>query len=144
MLIQLNIVCKLLNEEIDQSWLGKVTYSFPTTVAFLDVLGLWSEEKISTVRQLHVVAFPLPLYPTDQNFSYTTHFFDDALPIIPGLRLDLLTVQNIWLKPDGEPLEGWCLDVTYHKISGLLESGGWKEFNYVSGRRGSQHRDSRS
>lgn len=101
MLEKLNLVCKLMNEDIAQSWHGKVTYWFPCTVAFVDVLSQWSQSKLESVRHIHVLGFPLPLYPADDMFCYVTHFVNDALPIFPGLRLDVLTVENIWLYPDG-------------------------------------------
>lgn len=130
---KLNLVCRLLNEEIGQSWHGKVTYWFPCTVAFIDVLSQWSQDRLEAVRHVHICAFPLPLYPIDNRSSYCTHFIHNALPIFPGLRLDLLTVENIWLEPDGEDLEGWGKGATYHEVRRLLESKGWKELHFLCG-----------
>ena len=130
---QLNLVCRRMNEEVGQSWHGKVTYWFPCTVALLDVLGQWSQGKLEAVRHVYVCAFPLPLYPVDKSDSYCTHFIHDALPILTGLRLDMLTVENIWLEADGEDLEGWGLGATYYEVSQLLLSSGWKELRYVCG-----------
>lgn len=132
--VKLNLVCKLLNEEIRQSWHGKVAYSFPSTMAFVDVLSQWSEQKIGSVRHIHVVATPLPLHHINhQPDYYSTHFVKDAPPIFVGLKLDLLTVENIWLAGDGEPVDGWCLEAVWSDVYCLLAGNGWKEFRYLSG-----------
>lgn len=131
---QLNLVCRLLNSEIGRSWHSKVTYYFPSTVAFLDVLCQWSRQKLETVRHVHVCGYPLPLNSiSEEHYGYCTHFINDALPILTGLRLDVLTVENVWLEPDGEEIEGWCLDATRDEVSNLLTSCGWKELRYLSG-----------
>lgn len=129
---QLNLVCRLVNEEIGQSWHSKVTYDFPCTVAFVDIFSQWPQSKIESVRNVRVDAYPLPLNGINKNY-YCTHCFLDVLPTFPGLRLDLLTVENIWLLPDGEELDGWCLGAVYHELCGLLQSQGWRRFEYVSG-----------
>lgn len=129
---KLNLVCHTFNNEIGDSWHKKVTYYFPSTVAFIDVLSQWPEEKIKQIRHAHIVAYPLPIYHHNATF-YTTHFMPDALEMFPGLQLDTLTVENIWLEPNGEPLDGWCIGATAIDITCLLQSKGWKEFRYLSG-----------
>lgn len=130
---KLNLVCHTFNNEIGDSWHKKVTYYFPNTVAFIDVLSQWPEEKIKQMRHAYIAAYPLPIYHHNATFVYTTHFMSDALSMFPGLQLDTLTVENIWLEPNGDPLDGWCLGATTIDIKCLLESKGWKEFRYLSG-----------
>lgn len=130
---QLNLVCRLLNNEIGQSWHSKVEYSFYCSVAFLDVLGQWPEWKISTIRYAHIEGYPIPIYPVDLLDCYCTHLVPGILPVFPALRLDTLTVENIWLHEDGSEFEGWCLGATFAEVNQLLVSGGWKKLRYLSG-----------
>lgn len=44
----MNLVYQLFNEEIGQSWHSKVTYDFPCTVAFFDVMSQWPQRKLET------------------------------------------------------------------------------------------------
>lgn len=130
---QLNLVCRLLDNEIGHSWHSKVEYSFYCSVAFIDVLSQWPEWKVTALRYAHIEGYPIPLYRIDQAWGYTTHFVHDIFSIFPTLRLDTLTVENVWLCPDGEEMEGWCLGATLAELHGLLASEGWKTLKYLSG-----------
>ncbi|KAK4621233.1 hypothetical protein CLAFUW4_06748 [Fulvia fulva] len=131
--INLKLVNRTFAKEIGDKWHQQVTYHFPSTVAFIDVLSQWPKEKISSLRHVHVCDTPLPLYPIDQPGCYHTHDFSAAPPLFPGLALDTLTVENIWLEPNGKPLDGWCLSATYHALMDLVDTSGWRHFHYQSG-----------
>lgn len=125
--------CKQFNREIDDSWHSEVTYHFPTTVSFIDILGQWSEEKVCSIRYAYVVDYPLPIYAYGETGYFTTLDFSDALPMFPGLQLEQLTVENIWLSPNGKPLDSWCFAATNGLIKSLLLSSGWRRLEYRSG-----------
>ncbi|KAF7193740.1 hypothetical protein HII31_04942 [Pseudocercospora fuligena] len=133
-IVNLKLVCRIISNEIgNDEWHSKVWYRFPSTVAFIDILSQWPEAKVRSLRMVHVVDTPLPLYPYDDHSCYHTHDFADALPIFPGLQLDVLVVENIWLLPSGKEVDGWCLGATYHAIGALAASTGWKELQYRTG-----------
>lgn len=129
----LKLTCRQLNQEVPDDWHSKVTYYFPSTVAFLDILSQWPEEKIRSLRYAHVVDTPLPLYPHSYAGAYATAAFHDALPAFPGLQLDALTVENIWLKADGREKDSWCMEAVNGAVQELLLSSGWKHLHYLSG-----------
>jgi hypothetical protein len=55
------------------------------------------------------------------------------LACVPGLQLDVLTVQNPWLDPSGNVDDGFAVGATYHELLALLPSAGWKELRLFSG-----------
>lgn len=129
--IDLKLVCWTFAQEIGYSWHSSVTYSFPSTVAFLDVLSQWSLEQVQAIRHACVYDYPLPLEPYH---SYEQLDLKNALPLFPGLQLDSLTVENLWLDPSGyfQDIEA-TLRVTYLSLLGLATSKGWRRLYYVSG-----------
>lgn len=131
--IALRLACQQFRTEIDDSWHSEVTYHFPTTVSFIDVLSQWPKAKVCALRYARVVDTPLPLYAYDNEDFFITHTFGDALPMFPGLRLEVLTLENIWLLPNGRPLDGWCVPGTNGAIINMLFSSGWRRFEYISG-----------
>ena len=44
-----------------------------------------------------------------------------------------MTIEDVWLLPDGKEVEGFCLDATRNSVLCALLSLGWKELNYLSG-----------
>ena len=114
----------MFDDEIGDSWHSMGTYYFPSTVAFIDVLSQSSEGKVRRLKNVIVVANALPLHHLVDEGYYTTFFLNDALPIISRLRLDCLTMVNIWLEPNGEGVHGWCLSATHNYICQLLVSSG--------------------
>lgn len=127
----LRSVCKQINAEIDDSWHSLVTYRFPSTVAFMDVLSQWPFEKVQSLRSVHVVDTPMAV---DGSSGFAiTHNFNEALAWFPGLQLDLLTVENIWLLASGEPIGGQCLMATGGTLKRLLTTNGWRRVEYLSG-----------
>ena len=130
----LRLVCKEIYGEVgDISWHPLVTYRFPSTVAFMDVLSQWPQEKVRSLRSVHVVDTPMAVLPLQSSGFFVTHNFNEALAWFPGLKLDLLTVENIWLHPSGEPLDGQCLMATSGTLKRLLTTSGWKRVQYLSG-----------
>jgi len=101
----------------------------------MDVLGQWPQGKVETIRHAYIVGFPFLLKNPTESGS-TTHFVYHAPTIFPGLKLDMLTVEDIWLSPAGELDDEWpgSIPPPYRQVSRLLRGTGWKELNYVSGR----------
>lgn len=63
----------------------------------LDTLTKLPREDFKKVRHVRVKGFPLPLFPcelVDEYVPYFTHYFDQALNMLPGLQLDCLTVLD--------------------------------------------------
>ena len=115
---QLNLVCRIFDQEIGTSWHPRVTYYFPSTVAFIDVLAQWTTKSVHALRHVIVKATPVPLDLTG-NQRYDPLFLTDAVRILaykpflrhsatcdvltmgqlfffPGLQLDTLTVESLW------------------------------------------------
>ncbi|KAF2212025.1 hypothetical protein CERZMDRAFT_97942 [Cercospora zeae-maydis SCOH1-5] len=129
----LRCVCKRISGEIDDSWHSAVTYHFPSTVAFIDVLSQWPDDKLRTLRHVYVIDTPLPVFAFANPGFHVTHNFAEALPLFPGLCLDVLTVENVWLQPGGRPLDAWCFSATVGTMKRLLTTNGWKKLHYISG-----------
>ncbi|KAI9768639.1 MAG: hypothetical protein M1839_003999 [Geoglossum umbratile] len=97
----------------------------------LDCLTTWTLERIRSIRYIRVKAFPFPLYAYEDAISFTTYGFDNVLPMLPGLQLDRLVVEDCY--HDGEGIsDGWSDEGTYFAIQGLIESDGWKELHFIS------------
>ncbi|CAK1366212.1 hypothetical protein CB0940_09364 [Cercospora beticola] len=129
----LRCVCKQISSEIDDSWHSAVTYHFASTVAFVDVLSQWADEKLRALRHIYVVDTPLPVYAFAKPDFYVTHNFNEALSLFPGLQLDSLTVENVWLLPGGKPRDAWCASATTGTLKRLLTTDGWRTLRYMSG-----------
>lgn len=70
---------------------------------------------------------PFPVYPDDDNSSYSTHYFTSLLPLFPGLKLDTLIIEDAF---HGENVDedGWGDNATYNILQSMIERGtGWKE-----------------
>ena len=131
---KLNLVCRKFNDEIGTSWHSKVTYHFPSTLSFLDVLSQWPARKISEFKNAVLVGTPI-LLPREweEGGAYNTSYFvPDILDMAIGLALDTLTVENIWIEPTAETRDPETRLFIYKDIYKLLMSRGWKELRYVS------------
>lgn len=111
--------CHRAHAEIGHRWLHELLFSFETPVAMLDKLSNISIETRSMIRHVRVSGDPLMLtFPEDDVF-YRTHA---ALKLLPGLRLDRLTVMGT--------RTSMVSYETLNKLVGL--SNGWKELYYLS------------
>ena len=129
----LKLVSRAFAREIGDSCHSQVTYHFPSTVSFIDIQSRWPQEKVESLRYVHLFDTPVPLYPMDRLDCYTTHGFNSALALFPGRKLDTLTVESIRLHPNGEGVDGWCLGAAYHALENLVSTRGWKHLYCCSG-----------
>ncbi|KAK7424067.1 hypothetical protein QQX98_000677 [Neonectria punicea] len=111
--------CRRVREEIGDSWLGRVLFNFEHPEALLDKFTALPHDTIQRIRQVRVRGDTIMLsYPDDDVFYRLV----SALKLLPGLRLDRLTVLGL---PSAE--------VRYDTLNRLvLEGGGWKELCYIS------------
>jgi hypothetical protein len=76
------------------------------------------------------VSYPFPLYASGRHDFYNIYFFQNALSLLPGLKLERLVVEDAY---HGFALvDGWRDVVTYFDIEALLGSNGWKELVYIT------------
>lgn len=71
---------------------------------------------------------PFPVSPDDDDSCYVTHLLPSLLPLLPGLRLDTLIIEDAF-HGDCEDLseDGWGHNATYHGLQDMVEEGkGWK------------------
>lgn len=133
---RLRLVCRRFAHDVpinQRFWHPHVTYRFPSTVAFVDVLSQWPESLVTSLRHAHVNNTPLPISTLDHS-HYKTHDLAEALRLFPGLRLDHLVAENIWLRPNGDEAEpGWHWSATVHDLTRLSQSCGWRKLSHVSG-----------
>ncbi|KAI5365523.1 hypothetical protein Slin15195_G050610 [Septoria linicola] len=129
----LRLVCKQIACEIGDDWHSQVCYHFPSTTAFIDILSQWSDHQIRSLRRAYVVDTPLPVYAYINPGFYVAHNLNTALCLFPGLQLDTLTVQNIWLEPGGRPIDDWAEFATAGTMKRMLSTQGWKRLEYISG-----------
>ncbi|KAK7427584.1 hypothetical protein QQZ08_005859 [Neonectria magnoliae] len=113
--------CRRVRDEIGDSWLGRVLFNFEHPEALLDKLTALPHETIQRIRQVRVRGDTIMLsYPGEDYDVY--YRLVSALKLLPGLRLDRLTVLGL---PSAE--------VRYDTLNRLvLEGDGWKELCYIS------------
>ncbi|KAH6845575.1 hypothetical protein B0I37DRAFT_380586 [Chaetomium sp. MPI-CAGE-AT-0009] len=105
--------------EIGDSWLRHVLFSFEDPYTMLDKLSTLPIETLSKIRHLRVSGEQLEYTIWEEVEAYP---LAGALKLLPGLRLDQLTVIGVAEGP-----------ANYNTLSGLIEgSGGWKTLRFVS------------
>ncbi|WAO97089.1 Hypothetical protein NCS54_01479500 [Fusarium falciforme] len=111
--------CRRAKEEIGDTWIGQVFFSFEDPKTMLDILTALPPGTLSKMRHLRVLGDPLRLSYEDDDVYYR---LASTLRLLLGLRLDTLTVL-------GTP----PYQVSYDTLNGLIsESCGWKELRYIS------------
>lgn len=132
--------CHRANDEIGDSWMGKVLFSFEDPMTLLDKLVHLPKAKLSKIRHLRVSAlwtfqsfFPLRYRCFERSMilrmlgsremdSTFIPAVDEALKFLPSLKLDRLTV-----------LAGHSSAAAYESLDDLVSSGqGWKELCFIS------------
>ena len=113
--------CRRAKGEVGDTWLGQILFSFEEPEIMLDKLTALAPGTLSKIRHLRVRANTLELsYPGDDHEVF--YRLVSALRLLPGLRLDKLTVLG-------------CnsAQVNHDTLNGLIkESNGWKELHYIS------------
>ncbi|KAL4795247.1 hypothetical protein BDV19DRAFT_389380 [Aspergillus venezuelensis] len=112
--------CKLINAEIEASWLGLVTFDFPGVDRLLDKLSALARATLRKIRYIRVYARWADFYSLSE-FDGAMYQMSWALRLLPGLCLDLLTVVD-----SASP------EVAYRALDRLVKYGhGWKELHYT-------------
>lgn len=113
--------CRQINQEAGAFWLGHVLFNFEHPEDLLDKLSVLPPTTLSQIRHLRTSGRPLMLQPTgdDEEVYYR---FAWALKLLPGLRLDRLTVL------------GWSRgEIGYDTLDGLIKYGnGWRELRFIT------------
>jgi hypothetical protein len=111
--------CRRAKQEIGDTWIGQVLFSFEDSKTMLDILTALPAGILSKMRHLRVPGDPLMLSYEDDDVYYR---LASTLRLVPCRRLDTLTVLG--------PLP---IEVSNDTLNGLIsESCGWKELHYFS------------
>ena len=121
-------VCRRVNNEIGDSWLGQVLFSFDDPETMLDKLADLDRQTLGKLRHMrYSCEHPLELKTNviqDGEYEYQgwRYQLPQILKLLPGLRLDMLTVA-------GESIA----QSRYLNLDALINhSDGWKELYYLS------------
>ncbi|KAI1755825.1 hypothetical protein F4782DRAFT_527181 [Xylaria castorea] len=111
--------CRRARAEIGDSWLGQVLFNFEDTQTMMTKLAALPIATLSKIHHVRIRGDTLVLrWPDDVFYYRLVH----ALKLLPGLRLDTLTVLNLYGGP-----------VNYGVLNTLIRySQGWKELRFIS------------
>ncbi|KAK4502020.1 hypothetical protein PRZ48_007831 [Zasmidium cellare] len=128
----LKLVCHQFANTVGKKWHSKVTYLFPSTISFVDILKQWPAARVSALRYAYVRDYEFTV--TFGSFGTGMHI-SGVLCLFPGLQLDTLTVENMALAPSGESVANGDggYDLTEFNLMRLPFTNGWKTLEYVSG-----------
>lgn len=113
--------CRQIKQDAEALWLGLVLFNFENPVYMLDKLSTLPLTTLSEIRHVRVGGRPLRLQPIgyDDDVYYRLVW---ALKLLPGLRLDKLTVLG--------PSSG---EIAYDTLGGLIRYGnGWRELHFIT------------
>lgn len=128
--IALLLTCRQVFAEAWRHLPLNCTLQFRGTENLLETLLSVDQSTISRIRNIHVRAFPFPLYASGRADYYPTYYAANALTLFPGLCLDKLVVEDCW---HGYGMgDGWRDVTTYFDIEALLKSDAWKELTYIT------------
>ncbi|RYP77338.1 hypothetical protein DL771_001133 [Monosporascus sp. 5C6A] len=115
--------CRRAKEEIGDTWIGQILFSFEDPETMLDKLTALPLGILPKMRHLRVLGDTLMLSYGDEDGDEDVYYrLASTLRLLPGLRLDTLTVLGVRTK-----------EVSYDTLNGLIrESCGWKELRYIS------------
>ncbi|KAH7120568.1 hypothetical protein EDB81DRAFT_631449, partial [Dactylonectria macrodidyma] len=111
--------CRRAKEEVGDSWLGKILFSFRNPETMLDKLTPLPRETRAKIRYLHVFDETIRLNLQRGVFLFELHL---AFRMLPGLRLDILTIQ-------GDGKNHFVYDAVTNAV---WLSSGWKELRYIT------------
>lgn len=111
--------CRRVRNEIGDSWLSQVRFSFEDPTTMMDKLAALPIARLAKVRHVRVRGETQMLsFGDDDAYYRLVHL----LPLLPGLQLDTLTVLNMYSN-----------SVTYDTLNTLIMySNGWKELRFIS------------
>ncbi|SPQ18238.1 595b4278-7ac7-4ce7-ba6c-15d2eeaa20f0 [Thermothielavioides terrestris] len=110
--------CRRARLEIGDSWLRYVTFCFEDIETMLDRLSARPIDTLSKLRHMRIRGDLFKLSHSDYDVH---HRLVSALKLLPGLRLDQLTV-----------LGGGAPHVCYDALTGLIKHGnGWNTLRYI-------------
>ncbi|KAH8819275.1 hypothetical protein F5884DRAFT_760127 [Xylogone sp. PMI_703] len=113
--------CRQISEEIGDTWIGSVLWSFESSEGLLDRLSPLSPTRLAQIKHVRTGGKSLMLTPPDHEDDVYYRLVW-ALKLLPGLRLHQLTV-----------LDTNHAEVDYHTLDGLIRYGdGWQELKYIA------------
>ncbi|RSL41951.1 hypothetical protein CEP54_015657 [Fusarium duplospermum] len=116
--------CHRVKDEIGDSWVGQIHLTFRTPEIMLDVLTELPVSTLSKIRHVRVTAEPVLTQPPPVRPQTRFYFISALLKLLPGLRLDTLTIQGT-----SPILTFWGSKILDELIS---RSCGWKELYYIT------------
>ena len=123
-----------LHSEAKPHYWQNAHLEFSGTKQLLNFLTNIDSATLLQLRHISVHGYPLPVYPNPDNpdnpSHYTTYFFEDILPLFPGLQLSTLQVRDPW-HGEGVDEDGWGHDAAYHSVETFIHSQGFKELTYT-------------
>ncbi|KAL3486493.1 hypothetical protein BJX62DRAFT_241917 [Aspergillus germanicus] len=115
--------CRSINREIGSSWLGQVLFAFERVHDLLEKLSSVPRGVVEQIRHIRVGSQPIILLPPPEYRNKVFVKLVWALKLLPGLRLDTLTV-----------LGDYGHEVAYITLDGLVNYGSkWRELHYITG-----------
>lgn len=127
----LKLVCRTFAQSIGKKWHSRVTYYFPSTVSFIDVLSEWPAERIRSLRFAYVCDTPF----TRKSFGFLGQSFFLVPSLFPNLQLEKLVLRNMeTLSTEAGPAEhAISIYQGLHARIGMIPfTRGWKTLEYVS------------
>lgn len=116
--------CRRVRDEIGDSWIGQIHLTFKTPEAMLDVLTALPVATLSKLRHVRVIAKKFRTVPLPGGAGLGFYHVDSMFKLLPGLRLDTLTVQNTTTK---------STHASYENLDKYIsKSCGWKELYFIS------------
>ncbi|KAM5354962.1 hypothetical protein ACJ41O_001608 [Fusarium nematophilum] len=125
----LNLYRSIFSPEAREPWESHVQFSFPSTLAMLDILlgPDFTPERRKLVKRVKYVAYPVPLYGDDPG-CYTTHFPGEFFYWMTGLELDALEHKDVYIEnDDGFGKMGFTCDAET-----MMAAPGWKTLEVLA------------
>lgn len=128
------LTCRAIYQDATPLLAPNVSFYFRSTEEMLDCLTTLSPTLIRAIRHVRVKSYPMTFYnPFHDRHNYPSWFFFAALPILPGLQLDRLVVEDSY---HGDSCVGYSGSggnaEAYHDVQQLVWTNGWKELHYIS------------
>ncbi|KAI8665652.1 hypothetical protein NCS56_01001800 [Fusarium sp. Ph1] len=116
--------CRRVRDEIGDSWVGQIHFTFKTPEALLNVLTALPVATLSKLRHVRVTTENLMTEPLPGGAGVGFYYLDGMFKLLPGLRLDTLTVQDT---------AAMFMQASYAILDEYIsKSCGWKELYYIS------------
>lgn len=108
---------------------AQASYTFRTTREMLDALIPLPRSEREKIKHIRLNAYPVALYPLAVDSCYTTHSWLAALQMLPGLRLELLTVEDELA--DWQMRDPWADNAVYWNITNAVLADGFREMHVI-------------